>query len=70
MALADFVMQLGTDASLLRQFNSNPDAAMNRADLSDEEKRILKERDACRVSGAFPVDRPVVAGLTLAIGVD
>jgi hypothetical protein len=62
MALADFVMRLGTDTSLLRRFKSNPDAAMEGAVLSDEEKELLKEGDACRIGHAISADRPVVAG--------
>jgi hypothetical protein len=68
MAIADFVMRLGIDASLFRQFNNEPDAAMQDADLSEAERSILKARDARQIGEAISANRPVVTGnITVAV---
>ena len=76
MALTDFVIRLGTDAALLRHFNNNPDAAMEDAGLSDDERRILRDRDGRQIIDVISTPRsagPTMAGVTgviTAIGVD
>jgi hypothetical protein len=62
MAIADFVLKLGVDANLFRQFSNEPDAAMEGADLSEHEKNILKGRDARQISEAISANGPFVAG--------
>jgi hypothetical protein len=62
MAIADFVTRLGIDAGLFRQFNNEPDAAMDGADPSAAEKTILKARDARQIGEAIAANGPVVTG--------
>lgn len=43
--LADFLQNMGRDAGLVEEFERDPDAVMSRFDLSDEEKKAVREGD-------------------------
>ena len=60
--------ELGRDASLAREYETDPDAVMRRAGLSDEERRALTEKDYDAIKrltgltdGQFATNRVILA---------
>lgn len=43
--LLELMRELGRNASLAEEYKTNPDAVMRNAGLSDEECRVLREKD-------------------------
>lgn len=43
--LLEFMRALGRDAALAQEYETDPDAVMRRANLSDEERRAMLEKD-------------------------
>lgn len=44
-SLVDLLKALGRDAALAEEYRKDPDAVLDRYDLSDEERRAVKEGD-------------------------
>lgn len=44
-SLVDLLKALGRDAALSEEYRKGPDAVLDRYDLSDEERRAVKEGD-------------------------
>ena len=59
--LVDFFLSLGDDARL-KKFQADPEAAMNDAGLSDEEKELVRGGDEDRIR-KFIGDTPRTTGL-------
>lgn len=51
--LADYLVRLALDPSEMDRFDEDPESAMSGADLSEEEKDIVRSRDVNRLSPTF-----------------
>ncbi|MCO6363880.1 hypothetical protein [Paracoccus sp. 08] len=66
-ALANFVLRLGSDASLLQSFKSDPRGTLNaEAGLTDDDKALLLDPDPAQIRAAIS-GKPLPAGVTVVV---
>lgn len=56
--VADLITKLSTDAGARQRFRSNPDAVMDEAGLSAEDKAVLKSGDPDKIRQHLGDDAP------------
>jgi len=57
-ATADLITKMSSDPSLLSRYRQDPEAVMNEAGLSDEDKAVMRTNDPQKITEHLGDDAP------------